>query len=200
MHRLKTGATPNQRRSSTGRQTPTAKSEAQAPARALVRCVRIPWGVTLLWVRLAPGPSAMRFPSRRGRPNRVRWPNGRRNQPCVLACEPAARSVHGSAYVVGSELNMLRRSKLTRVLTCVAAVSATGFWIYRKVLFFAEDLGEYPFSARWFVGWLILVLLAALTVLFAWLDRPYARGQCPTCGYNMTGNNRGSCPECGATR
>jgi predicted amidophosphoribosyltransferase len=42
------------------------------------------------------------------------------------------------------------------------------------------------------------ILLATATSYLWWRDRPYPRGRCQFCGYNLTGNISGICSECGA--
>ncbi len=46
--------------------------------------------------------------------------------------------------------------------------------------------------------WLPLALLAMPTAVLWYRDRPFPRGQCAKCGYDLTGNVTGVCPECGA--
>ena len=55
------------------------------------------------------------------------------------------------------------------------------------------------------VVWVALVACAAIA--WWWWDRPIdlaaqrrASGQCPYCGYDLTGNVSGVCPECGRAR
>ncbi len=46
--------------------------------------------------------------------------------------------------------------------------------------------------------WIPLILIAIVTAALWWRDRrPYPRGRCATCGYNLAGNVSGRCPECG---
>src|SRR5262249_861572 len=48
--------------------------------------------------------------------------------------------------------------------------------------------------------WIPLLLVAAPTGLPWFRDRRrFPRGHCPSCGYNLTGNESGSCPECGTS-
>lgn len=63
----------------------------------------------------------------------------------------------------------------------------------------------YAQSYRWltFPLWAIVGLLAlcpAFVVIRGWTRRRRRRisGQCPACGYDLTGNQSGTCPECGA--
>ena len=53
----------------------------------------------------------------------------------------------------------------------------------------------------WFLGALAMVLPAGRLALAAgrrWQRRRHAaRGRCPACGYDLTGNASGTCPECG---
>ena len=56
------------------------------------------------------------------------------------------------------------------------------------------------------LGRLLYVLSFAFlsaSCLSLWLLRPRKRlrhGECPRCGYDLTGNTTGMCPECGARR
>lgn len=46
--------------------------------------------------------------------------------------------------------------------------------------------------------WTPLALLMLLAAALWWRDRrPFPRGRCATCGYDLTGNVSGRCPECG---
>ncbi len=46
--------------------------------------------------------------------------------------------------------------------------------------------------------WLPLLIVAIPTGFLWWVvDRPYPKGHCQNCGYNLTGNVSGRCPECG---
>jgi hypothetical protein len=60
-------------------------------------------------------------------------------------------------------------------------------------------------------GGAVVVILGMAVVVglpaWCWLDHPAARrrdrlakGQCPHCGYDLTGNVSGACPECGSLR
>ncbi len=45
--------------------------------------------------------------------------------------------------------------------------------------------------------WLPFLVVAVPTVALWWSSRPFPRGHCPACGYDLTGNTSGRCPECG---
>lgn len=50
----------------------------------------------------------------------------------------------------------------------------------------------------WVPLWMPLLVVALPTALLFYLHRrPHIPGHCPTCGYNLTGNQSGRCPECG---
>ena len=84
----------------------------------------------------------------------------------------------------------------------------------------AWDAGFNPGNVRWHVGrfawvqevaggnhvqfltlpaWLLTALFGALPALqlYRRTRRRFPPGQCPSCGYNLTGNVSGVCPECG---
>jgi hypothetical protein len=84
----------------------------------------------------------------------------------------------------------------------------------------AWDAGFNPGTVRWHVGrfarveevaggnhvrfltipaWPLAALFAALPALHLYrrTRRRHLPGQCPSCGYNLTGNVSGVCPECG---
>ena len=55
----------------------------------------------------------------------------------------------------------------------------------------------------------LALLIPLIPAMFAWhrWDRPnelrrerLAKGQCPHCGYDLTGNVSGVCPECGSAK
>lgn len=45
--------------------------------------------------------------------------------------------------------------------------------------------------------WLPFILVGLPTAFLWWRDRPFPKGCCQSCGYNLTGNASGICPECG---
>lgn len=58
-----------------------------------------------------------------------------------------------------------------------------------------------PYWRGWIPLWTPLLALALGTGgLWWWQQRPYPRGRCPACGYDLTGNTTGRCPECGRAR
>ncbi len=51
-----------------------------------------------------------------------------------------------------------------------------------------------------FALWVPLLIFLIPSVTLWWLDRRRTPpGQCPRCGYDLTGNVSGVCPECGTT-
>jgi hypothetical protein len=77
----------------------------------------------------------------------------------------------------------------------------------RPFILLAVGLGILAVAFAPSATWALLVGLALLAAgMLAWwkIDRPYelrqerlAQGQCPGCGYDLTGNVSGVCPECG---
>lgn len=58
----------------------------------------------------------------------------------------------------------------------------------------------YDGHAQWQVFvplWLPAGVLALPTFILWWRDCRHAEGNCPYCGYDLTGNVSGVCPECG---
>ena len=56
-----------------------------------------------------------------------------------------------------------------------------------------------PVPLKRIAGYAIPFALALASAIYLWLkDRPYARGYCHQCGYNLRGNLSGRCPECGS--
>jgi hypothetical protein len=45
--------------------------------------------------------------------------------------------------------------------------------------------------------WSLCAVIAVVPTWLWWRDRPFPKGHCQTCGYNLTGNVSGICPECG---
>jgi hypothetical protein len=52
---------------------------------------------------------------------------------------------------------------------------------------------------EWYVVsfWLIVSVALVVTALLWWLDRPFPRGMCQRCGYDLRGTPSDQCPECG---
>ena len=49
----------------------------------------------------------------------------------------------------------------------------------------------------WLPYWCPLLAGLIVTGVFFWRDRPFPKGCCQHCGYDLTGNTTGRCPECG---
>jgi hypothetical protein len=59
------------------------------------------------------------------------------------------------------------------------------------------NYGQVRYRVVRFPTWLLLLAIAVPTVCLWRRDRPYGKGRCRQCGYDLTGNVGGVCPECG---
>ena len=89
--------------------------------------------------------------------------------------------------------NDLNRSRLTSNLK-------TSFDIREAVGGLAEHRLYSAIGSNFVVasGWLC-VFFTLLSLLVLYKFRPYPRGHCQECNYNLTDNTTGTCPECGTT-
>lgn len=98
--------------------------------------------------------------------------------------------------------------------TSKAAFLAGGFLFFINIgwkqIQFGGDLDRFlscPTGIDWFqsnrfqdylhdfVLWLLTLICSA--AVWRVMSRRFHLPQCPTCGYNLTGNSSGMCPECG---
>jgi len=99
-----------------------------------------------------------------------------------------------------------------RVLSVAYRTKPATAWSHLGITYASheQEFGKFPNLDHYFASpgeWFLRVPLLYLFILFAllpclWAIRLYRtwsvrEGQCPTCGYDLTGNTSGVCPECG---
>jgi drug/metabolite transporter (DMT)-like permease len=94
----------------------------------------------------------------------------------------------------------LHRLKWLGLATCLSVIFVKSIV---RIWYIATAQGPYLVDKSWWAHlWIIFVLTgvgtAGLAAYLWWSERPFPRGHCQKCGYNLTGNVTGVCPECGA--